>query len=49
MEYTTPSARRPTTKRAATGWPLAVGDRVEETPAPTETELDAFRDLQGVR
>ena len=30
---------------AATGWPLKVAEDIAETPAPTETELAALRDL----
>jgi glutaconate CoA-transferase, subunit B len=31
--------------RAATGWPLKVGQQLETTPAPTEKELRVLRDL----
>ena len=31
--------------RAATGWPLAVADRLDTTPPPTGTELAVLRDL----
>ena len=30
---------------AATGWPLKVAEDIAETPAPTESELAALRDL----
>lgn len=30
---------------AATGWPIRFADQVEETPAPTDTELEVLRDL----
>jgi glutaconate CoA-transferase, subunit B len=31
--------------RAATGWPLAVAEELAVTPAPTQSELDALREL----
>ena len=31
--------------RAATGWPLAVAEELAVTPAPTQAELDALREL----
>jgi glutaconate CoA-transferase subunit B len=34
--------------RAATGWELAVADDVVETPAPSDDELSALRDLTSV-
>lgn len=33
--------------KAATGWPLAVGETLSETPAPTASELAALRDLNA--
>ena len=33
--------------RAATGWEVRFAATVEETPAPTPTELDALRDLNA--
>src|ERR687886_2302203 len=30
----------------ATGWPVRFAERVEQTPPPTATELEALRDLQ---
>lgn len=32
--------------RAATGWPIAFSDDLDETPAPTKNELDVLNDLQ---
>jgi glutaconate CoA-transferase subunit B len=31
----------------ATGWPVRFAERVEQTPPPTATELEALRDLQA--
>ncbi len=31
----------------ATGWPIRLAEHVEQTPAPTVTELEALRDLQA--
>lgn len=35
--------------RAATGWDLAVAGRVDETPPPTQDELDVLRHLEATK